>query len=71
MGYLTVLHVSSGAKFGDLRAKDSNAFRKRLIVPGAEQQSPTIEITPNQHPPKRPPPFRQRGNGEEEYWANF
>jgi len=31
MGYLTVLHVRSGAKIGDLHAKDSNAFCKRLI----------------------------------------
>ena len=31
MGYLTVLQVRLGAKIGDLHAKDSNAFRKRLI----------------------------------------
>ena len=32
MGYLTVLHVRLGAKIGDRHAKDSNAFRKRLMV---------------------------------------
>ena len=32
MGYLTVLYISLGAKIRDLHAKDSNAFRKRLIV---------------------------------------
>jgi len=32
MGYFTVLHVSLGAKFGNLRAKDSNAFYKQLII---------------------------------------
>jgi hypothetical protein len=26
MGYLMVLHVSLGAKFGDLHAKDSHSF---------------------------------------------
>jgi hypothetical protein len=31
MGYLTVLHVRLGAKFGDLHAKDSSLFCKRLI----------------------------------------
>ena len=31
MGYLTVLHVRLGAKFGDLHAKDSYSFRNRLI----------------------------------------
>jgi len=31
MGYLTVLHVSLGAKIGDLHAKDSHSFRKRQI----------------------------------------
>jgi hypothetical protein len=31
MGYLTVLHVRLGAKIGDLHAKDSHSFRKRLI----------------------------------------
>ena len=31
MGYLTVSQVRLGAKIGDARAKDSNAFRKRLI----------------------------------------
>ena len=32
IGYLMVLHVKLGANFGDLRAKDSNAFRKRQIL---------------------------------------
>ena len=32
MGYLTVSQVRLGAKIGDARAKDSNAFRKRLLV---------------------------------------
>ena len=32
MGHLTVLHVRLGAKIGDRHAKDSNAFRKRLIL---------------------------------------
>ena len=32
MGYLAGLHVRLGAKFGDLRAKDSSLFRKRLIA---------------------------------------
>ena len=32
MGYLTVSQVRLGAKIGDARAKDSNAFRKRLIL---------------------------------------
>jgi len=32
MGYLTGLEVRSGAKIGDLHAKDSNTFCKRLIV---------------------------------------
>ena len=32
MGYLTVLHVSLGAKFGDLHAKDSHSFCNRLIL---------------------------------------
>jgi hypothetical protein len=27
------------------------------MVPGAEQQSPAIEITLKQHPPKQPPPL--------------
>ena len=31
MGYLTVLHVRLGAKIGYRHAKDSNAFRKRLM----------------------------------------
>jgi len=31
MGYLTVLQVRLGAKIGDWHAKDSNAFRKRLM----------------------------------------
>ena len=36
MGYLTVSQVRLGAKIGDARAKDSNAFRKRLIEPYQE-----------------------------------
>jgi hypothetical protein len=32
MGYLTVLHVRLGANFGDLHAKDSHLFCKRLIL---------------------------------------
>ena len=32
MGYLTVLQVRLGTKIGDRHAKDSNAFRKRLIA---------------------------------------
>ena len=32
MGYLTVLHVRFGAKFGDLHAKDSSLFCKRQIL---------------------------------------
>ena len=36
MGYLMVLHVRLGAKFGDLHAKDSHSFRKRLIKPTAK-----------------------------------
>ena len=31
IGYLTVLQVRLGAKIGDRHAKDSNAFRKRLM----------------------------------------
>ena len=31
MGYLMVLHVRLGANFGNLHAKDSNAFCKRQI----------------------------------------
>ena len=31
MAYLIVLHVGLGAKIGDLHAKDSNSFCKRLI----------------------------------------
>jgi len=33
MGYLTVLHVSLGAKFGDLHAKDSHSFHNEQIYP--------------------------------------
>ena len=32
IGYLTVSQVRLGAKIGDARAKDSNAFCKRLIL---------------------------------------
>ena len=32
MGYLAGLHVRLGAKIGDLHAKDSSLFRKRLIL---------------------------------------
>ena len=32
MGYITVLQVRLGAKISDRHAKDSNAFRKRLIL---------------------------------------
>ena len=31
-GYIMVLQVRLGAKIGDRHAKDSNAFRKRLIL---------------------------------------
>ena len=39
MGYLTILHVRLGAKIGDLRAKDSSAFCKRLIPVTLENYS--------------------------------
>jgi hypothetical protein len=42
MGYLTVLHVRLGAKIGDLHAKDSNAFRKRLILIHFETNKSTV-----------------------------
>ena len=31
MGYLTVLHVRLGAKFGDLHAKNSHSFRNEQM----------------------------------------
>ena len=35
IGYLTVLHISLGAKFWDLYAKDFNSFCNRLIYGGS------------------------------------
>ena len=37
MGYLTVLYKRLGVKIRDRHAKDSNAFRKRLIGRGVAE----------------------------------
>ena len=39
MGYLTVLQLRLGAKIGDLHAKDSNTFCKRLIAGSGGEHS--------------------------------
>ena len=38
MGYLTVLQVRLGAKIGDARAKDSNAFRNGVQLRGVTEK---------------------------------
>ena len=44
MGYLTVLHVSLGAKIGDLHAKDSHSFCNGQIL---GMQIPNFCTQPN------------------------
>ena len=42
IGYFMVVHIRLGAKIGDLHAKDSNSFCKRLIASFRAHQSSYI-----------------------------